>query len=92
MEEVNKFEAVVERAKEKELSEFIPKKFILKVHQRKADILEQCGEIECNTEAGTSTSTFSQLRKNLIDIKKAAKEEHDAVSKRIGTAQQDLAD
>ena len=89
-EEVNKYEESVDRAREEELKEVMPKKFVLKMLENKSKVLDGCSELECTLDSGKSGYTFTQLRSRLGDLKKKTKESHDEVKSRIKIAEGDL--
>ncbi len=89
-EELNKYEESVAKADHEAFAEYIPKKCILKMHQKKAEIFDQADEVSCTLDSGKSKDTFKHLKQQLMAIKKSTKDEHDEVKRRLSNAEADM--
>ena len=89
---VKKYEEAVSDATAPEMKEYLPQKYLLKLTEKKTDLLSRTADIELACQSGKSKFTPSALKKMCNDIKKETKEEITDVKGRIATAQVDMQD
>ena len=92
MEELNTYEESVAKTNHEAFAGYIPTKWILKMHEKKAEIFEKADEVSSTIDSGKSKDTFKSLKQQLTDIRKSTKDEHDEVKKRLSNAEADLKD
>ena len=92
MEELNNYEFDVAKVSHEAFEEYIPKKCILKMHQKKAEIFDKADEVSSTLASGKSKDTFKNLKQQLTAIRKSTKDEHDEVKKRLSNAEADMKD
>ena len=90
MEALTKYEESVAKATSEEFGEYIPKKCKLKMLQKKAEIDDSVANVSCVIDSGKSNDTIKNLKRQLSNIKKSTKDEHDKVKKRLSNAEADM--
>ena len=75
-----------------EIKDYLPQKYLLKLTEKKTDLLSRTADIELTCQSGKSTYAPSALKKMCNGIKKEAKEETTDVKGRIATAQAAMQD
>ena len=89
---VHKYETAVAEANVTEIREYLPKKYLLKIAEKKSDLLSRIADINLTCQSGKSKFQFKALKMMCADIKKEAKDETTDVKGRTCTAWPDMAD
>ena len=89
---VKKYEEAVSEATGPEIKDYLPAKYLLKITEKKSDLLSRTADIELTCQSGKSKFSPSALKKMCSDIKKETKEEITDVNGRIETAKVDMRD
>ena len=89
---VKKYEEAVSEATGPEIKDYLPAKYLLKITEKKSDLLSRTADIELTCQSGKSKFKPSALKKMCNDIKKETKEEITDVNGRIETAKVDMRD
>ena len=89
---MRKYEESVSAATDPAFKEYLPPKYLLKITEKKSDLLSRTADIELTCQSGKSKFTPSALKKMCNDIKNETKDEITDVKGRIATAQVDMQD
>ena len=89
---MKKYEAAVSEAHVNEIKDYLPKKYLLKIAEKKTDLLSKIADINLTCPSGKSKFPLKVLKTMCADIKKEAKDETTDVKGRTSTAWSDMAD
>ena len=89
---MKKYEEWASKATGPEIKDYLPAKYLLKITEKKSDLLSRIADIDLTCQSGKSKFTPSALKKMCNDIKTETKEAITDVRGRIATAQVDMQD